>query len=60
MCVVCLEEMAQVSESFMKTSRGLLSELLPLANGVRHDLIGYCRPEKMYIREVDRVAAVDE
>jgi hypothetical protein len=33
---VCLEEMAQVSESFMKTSRGLLSELLPLANGVRH------------------------
>jgi hypothetical protein len=25
----------------MKTSRGLLSELLPLANGVRHLLIGH-------------------
>lgn len=34
-CIVYLEETAQLSKTFMEIPRGLLSKLLPLANGVR-------------------------
>ena len=50
MCVVRLQEMAPVSESFMKTSRGVLSELLPLANGVRQELSEH---ESALLRRLD-------
>ena len=47
-----------IPESFMKTSRGVLSELLPLANGVRQQVLSISVGRPLYDRTGDNNSKV--